>query len=150
VAFAAPTAAVIVALSLGRALDGGSGSAVLQTSDPPSTDSRTTETSECPTGDNAATTVDVKNVTGTNDGLAHRVLDELANNGFERGTATDAHEPPSSVVRYATGQEAAGCRVAEALDRLPVEPDSNLPAGKVSVFLNTDYHGPGALPEPTT
>jgi len=92
---------------------------------------------------NATVTVDVRNASGVS-GLAGRVLDELAARGFTRGEAANSPARASSVVRHARGEQDAGGRVAEALGGLPVEPDSNLAAGRVRVFLGEDYAGPGA------
>jgi LCP family protein required for cell wall assembly len=91
---------------------------------------------------NAKVTVDVRNASGAG-GLAGRVLDELAARGFTRGEAANAAMRTSSLVRHAPGDQDAGRRVAEALGGLPVEPDSNLAAGHVRVFLGEDYRGPG-------
>lgn len=91
---------------------------------------------------NATITVEVRNATGVR-GLAGRVLDELAARGFTRGEATNAAIRASSVVRHARGEQDAGRLVAEALGGLPMEPDSNLAAGRVRVYLGQDYGGPG-------
>jgi LCP family protein required for cell wall assembly len=101
-------------------------------------------TEERPTANtaNANITVDVRNASGAS-GLASRVLDELANRGFARGDAANAAARRSSVVRYASGEQAAGNLVAEALGGLPTEQDSTLAAGRVRVFLGQDYAGPG-------
>ena len=95
------------------------------------------------TNDNAAITVDVRNAGGVT-GLAARVLDELTDRGFTRGEAANAATRKTSVVRHATGEQEFAGRVAEVLGGLPVEPDANLPAGRVRVFLGQDYDGPGA------
>jgi len=139
--FAPSTVAVVVANSLVEAPDNASDSGV-PTHDPASTVSRTAEDSDqCPTA--AAVTVDVRNVANV-DGRAKRVLDFLKKRGFIPGEARDNSLRPSSVVRHAPGERGAGCRVAEALGGLPIEPDPNLAAGTVSVFLGKDYAGPGA------
>lgn len=113
------------------------------TSPTASTASHPAEASErCPTTDNAAITVDVRNVSNV-DGRAERVLDFLKKCGFTPGGTRD-NRPQRSVVWHAAHEEHAGRRVADALGgRLPVEPDSNLPAGTVRVFLGEDYQGPG-------
>ena len=86
-------------------------------------------------------TVNVRN--GTNEtGLADSVATSLAGEGFARGDVGNASARDSTVVRHATGEEANGARVAEALGGSPlVEPDANLPAGRVTVLLGSDFAG---------
>jgi LCP family protein required for cell wall assembly len=103
-------------------------------------------TEQAPTAnaDNADTTVDVHNASGVN-GLAGRVLDELANRGFGRGeAATAAAARKTSVVRFAAGERSSAEKVAQALGGLSTEQDADLPAGRVRVLLGQDYGGPGA------
>ena len=102
-------------------------------------------TEQAPTAnaDNSDVTVDVRNASGRA-GLAARVLDELANRGFTRGDAANSAPRATSVVRFADGERPAADRVAQALGGLPTEPDSNLPARHVRVFIGQDYGGPGA------
>ncbi|MCP2258646.1 transcriptional attenuator, LytR family [Streptoalloteichus tenebrarius] len=99
--------------------------------------------STSPSADNSRVTVDVRNSSGAV-GLATRVLESLAGKGFTTGDATNAPARKNSVVRHAKGDEAVARRVADALGGLDVEPDVNLPANRVRVFLGSDYAGPGA------
>ncbi|SHG47577.1 LCP family protein [Streptoalloteichus hindustanus] len=99
--------------------------------------------SPTPAADNSRVTVDVRNSSGAV-GLATRVLDSLGAKGFTAGDAANAPSRKASVVRHAKGEEPAARRVADALGGLAVEPDTNLPAGRVRVFLGADYAGPGA------
>ncbi len=93
--------------------------------------------------DNSAITVDVRNASGVA-GLASRVLDELTGKGFAPGDTANATARTSSVVRYASGDEALAETVAQALGGLATEQDTELPAGRVRVLLGEDYAGPGA------
>ncbi|HEX2132500.1 MAG TPA: LCP family protein [Actinophytocola sp.] len=89
-------------------------------------------------------TVNVLNTT-TESGLAGSVATALAEQGFTRGAVGNADPRDTTVVRHATGEEAYGTRVAEALDGpATVEPDANLPAGTVSVLLGADFGTPDA------
>ncbi|HEY0641578.1 MAG TPA: LCP family protein [Pseudonocardiaceae bacterium] len=93
--------------------------------------------------DPAAITVDVRNASGVA-GIAGRVMEELAGQGFTRGETANADGRATSVVRHASGEAALGSAVAAALGGLAVEEDSALPAGRVRVFVGEDYSGPGA------
>ena len=95
------------------------------------------------TVDNSAITVDVRNASGVA-GLASRVLDELATKGFAAGDTANATARTTSVVRYASGDEALAERVGEALGGLSTEQDTELTTGRVRVLLGEDYAGPGA------
>ena len=94
--------------------------------------------------DNANTTVNVRNASDVG-GLAGSVADELAAKGFTKGEVGNADNRESTVVRYPSGEKAAGDRVAAALGgNVQVEEDANLPAGSVTVLLGADYSGPGS------
>jgi LCP family protein required for cell wall assembly len=93
--------------------------------------------------DGKQVTVNVRNASGQS-GLAQSVADTLAAKGFARGDIGNADERDSTVVRYAEGGQDAGNQVAEALGGNPVvEPDTNLPAGSVTVLLGADYDASG-------
>jgi hypothetical protein len=102
-------------------------------------------TQQAPTANaaNADITVEMRNASGVA-GLAGRVLDELAAQGFTRGDTANASARTTSVVRFARGEQGSAERVAKALGGLPTEQDANLTAGHVRVFLGRDYNGPGA------
>jgi LCP family protein required for cell wall assembly len=102
-------------------------------------------TEQAPTANtqNVDITVDVRNASGVS-GLAGRVLEELANRGYTRGEAANAAARKTSVVRYPSGQQALGAKVAHDLGGLPTELDASLDAGRVRVFVGQDYAGPGA------
>ena len=93
---------------------------------------------------NADITVNVRNATGQS-GLAGSVADELTGKGFAKGDVGNAESRDDTVVRYASGEQDSGDRVASALGgNVQVEEDSNLPAGTVTVLLGADYGGPGS------
>ncbi|WP_407780133.1 LCP family protein [Actinophytocola sp.] len=93
---------------------------------------------------NAKITVNVRNTTRKG-GLAASVAKALTDQGFVQGIVGNASAVQSTVVRYASGEQANGDRVAKALGgSLVVEEDTNLAAGTVSVLLGADYSGPGA------
>ena len=91
---------------------------------------------------NAAVTVSVFNTTGTQ-GLAGRVATALSGRGYNPGGVGNAKPRAASVIRHATGEAAAGERVADELGGLPVEEDETLPPGTLQVYLGEDYAGPG-------
>jgi LCP family protein required for cell wall assembly len=92
---------------------------------------------------NAKITVNVRNTTNRG-GLAGNVAKALTDQGFVQGIVGNASAVKSTVVRYASGEQASGDRVAKALGgNMLVEQDANLPAGTVSVLLGADYSGPG-------
>ncbi len=88
---------------------------------------------------NAEITVNVMNTTGTS-GLAAGVSGALAEKGFTEGLVGNAAPRDSTVVRYATGEQDRGNRVAEALDgKVSTEVDPALTPGQVTVLLGSDY-----------
>jgi LCP family protein required for cell wall assembly len=87
-------------------------------------------------------TVDVRNASGRT-GLASQVQQSLVVMGFKAGETGNATIRPTSVVRFAAGEEANGQRVAEALGGLKSETDRNVPKGRVTVLLGKDFQ-PGA------
>lgn len=92
--------------------------------------------------DPASITVNVRNAAGVR-GVARGVADTLTNDGFTIGAVGDAASRPTTVVRYAPGEQANGEAVASALDDPPdVEEDPNLPAGQVTVLVGRDYTPP--------
>ncbi len=90
-----------------------------------------------------AVAVDVFNAAGVG-GLAVRVRNELAAEGFGVGGAQNADATDTSVVYHAEGDEKSGQLVAESLGGLPLQPSPNLAPGQVAVYLGADYRGPGA------
>ncbi|SFP26845.1 cell envelope-related function transcriptional attenuator common domain-containing protein [Amycolatopsis arida] len=89
--------------------------------------------------DNAEITVDVRNASGRT-GLAAGVSRSLAEQGFTEGAIGNATSRTSTVVRVPPGAQAAGRKVADALDGNPeVEEDRSVPAGHAVVLLGTDY-----------
>jgi LCP family protein required for cell wall assembly len=107
-----------------------------------------TGSSESPAPDDASAngkiTVNVRNATGQA-GLAKDVTDALVAEGFVAGDPGNAESRPDTVVRYASGEQDAGNRVASALGgNVQVEEDAGLPASTVTVLLGDDYAGPGA------
>ncbi|WP_260195987.1 LCP family protein [Actinophytocola gossypii] len=84
-------------------------------------------------------TVNVLNTT-TVSGLADSVSTTLGEQGFTQGVVGNADPRDATVVRHASGEEAYGNRVAEALDGpATVEPDANLAPGTVNVLLGSDF-----------
>lgn len=96
------------------------------------------------TFDPAETTVSVFNATFT-DGLASRVSDGLAGNGFGVGEVTNAEYSGVSMsqVNSSDVDNPAAQAIAEQLGGLPVVYDPSLPEDVVSVTLAGDYAGPG-------
>jgi LCP family protein required for cell wall assembly len=83
-------------------------------------------------------TVDVRNASGKT-GLANQVQQSLVVMGFKAGETGNATLRPTSVVRYASGEQTNGQRVADALGGLQAETDRNLPKGRVTVLLGKDF-----------
>ncbi|WP_143466542.1 LCP family protein [Lentzea kentuckyensis] len=96
-----------------------------------------------PKFNNASVIVDVRNASGQ-PGLAAQVLQSLVAKGFGEGQTGNAEAMAKSIVRYGKGGEAAADAVQKALGGVKVEEDVNTPAGRVRVFLGSDYSGPGA------
>ncbi|UJW36420.1 LCP family protein [Saccharothrix sp. AJ9571] len=85
------------------------------------------------------TTVDVFNASG-NANTATQVKDLLRGKGFLEGASTQLDGRPTTVVRYAPGNEAAAEAVAQAMgSKVQAEPDADVPAGHVRVLLGRDY-----------
>jgi LCP family protein required for cell wall assembly len=89
----------------------------------------------------ATVTVDVLNASGVR-GLAKSVSEQLAKQGFAQGAIGNTPTRATSVVRYPTGEQAAGQAVADTLGGLPVEEGATLKTGTVQVYLGRDYPGP--------
>jgi LCP family protein required for cell wall assembly len=88
-------------------------------------------------------TVNVRNASGQG-GLAGSVADALAAKGFAKGEIGNADLRDQTVVRFASGEQDAGDKVAQALGGDPVvEEDANLSAGSVTVLLGSDYDASG-------
>lgn len=93
---------------------------------------------------NSRVTVDVVNANGTN-GLAGRVMEILATQGFTKGQALTATNRNTTAINYASGEEAAARSVASALGGgIKLVPASVLAAGHVRIYLGKDYAGPDA------
>ncbi|MGX7827250.1 LCP family protein [Actinokineospora sp. 24-640] len=91
----------------------------------------------------AKPTVTVLNATGRT-GLAGEVSTELQAAGYETGEPDNSAIRDKTVVRHATGEEAGAVGVVGALGGdYAVEPDANLSAGQVKVFLGRDYQEAG-------
>lgn len=94
-------------------------------------------------GDTSQVVVNVRNAAGQS-GLAELVSNSLAGQGFTKGEVGNADPRDSTVVRHADGEADDGESVAAALGGSPVvEPDSNLPAGTVTILLGADYDASG-------
>jgi len=106
-------------------------------------DPASTSAAPDPKFNNASVTVDVRNASGT-PGLAAQVLQSLTGKGFTGGQTGNADAMSKSVVRYGKGGEDGANAVQKALGGLKIEEDVNVPAGRVRVFLGSDYSGPGA------
>ncbi|OLR89605.1 hypothetical protein BJP25_05255 [Actinokineospora bangkokensis] len=112
-------------------------------------------TSTAPTGsssepgsteaDSTKPTVNVLNGSGRT-GLAADVAKVLTGKGFTEGATGNAANRAKTVVRFATGQQAQGQMVADALGGdYAVEKDSALGKGKVTVILGKDYEETNGL-----
>lgn len=86
--------------------------------------------------------VEVLNGKGVS-GLAQRVSQSLADDGFSVAGVGNTPDRPNSVVRYASGGRAAAEDMAETLGGIPAEPAGDLNGGEVQVVLGADYAGPG-------
>jgi LCP family protein required for cell wall assembly len=86
-----------------------------------------------------AVTVDVRNASGRT-GLANQVAKTLASQGFQAGQTGNAAARPTSVVRYAQGEQQNGNQVTTALGgRVTAEEDRNVQKGHVTVLLGKDF-----------
>lgn len=100
-------------------------------------------------------TVDVLNASGTS-GLAATVSERLAQQGFVKGTVSNASSRDDSSVSYAGGSRTDADRVGQQLGGLPVAVDSGLPAGHIHVVLGGTFalpqadHGRGPAANSTT
>ncbi|NKQ55986.1 LCP family protein [Amycolatopsis sp. K13G38] len=87
-------------------------------------------------------TVDIVNATSRN-GLAAEVSQVLAAHGDTAGKATtDTRHLSHSAIYYGSGTADAATAVSSALGGLPVQPDSDVPAGHVRVVLGADFSLP--------
>jgi LCP family protein required for cell wall assembly len=87
-----------------------------------------------------AVTVDVRNASGAN-GLAASVSQSIAGLGFKAGSVANIATRHTSVVDYATGEQAAARQVADYLGNgVGIAADPSLARGHVRVLLGTDYH----------
>ncbi|HEV8558584.1 MAG TPA: LCP family protein [Actinophytocola sp.] len=89
-------------------------------------------------GSGGAITVDVRNASGRT-GLANQVSQSLTAQGFKAGQTGNAGTRTKSVVRFASGEQDNGQRVASALGGIPAEVDGNVPKGHVTVLLGKDF-----------
>jgi LCP family protein required for cell wall assembly len=90
--------------------------------------------------DNAPTTVDVRNGSGTS-GVAAATMATLAHQGFTAGDTGNAALTTRSRVDYPSGGQAAAEAVAAALGGgLRVTTDDTVAAGHLRVVLGTSYH----------
>jgi hypothetical protein len=88
-------------------------------------------------------TVDVRNASGRA-GLANQVSASLDSKGFRTGATGNATIRTTSVVRFPTGEQPNGERVAAELGGVAVEPDGNVAKGHVTVLLGKDFD-PGVV-----
>jgi LCP family protein required for cell wall assembly len=83
-------------------------------------------------------TVEVRNASGRA-GIANQVSASLAGKGFRMGATGNATIRTTSVVRFRTGEQANGERVAAELGGIAAEPDGNVAKGHVTVLLGKDF-----------
>jgi LCP family protein required for cell wall assembly len=83
-------------------------------------------------------TVDVRNGTGRS-GLAGEVSDKLSDLGYQEGKLDNVDEPSASTVHYPPGHSDAGEQVADLLGGMRTEQDAKVPAGRVRVYLASDF-----------
>lgn len=87
--------------------------------------------------------VEVRNGTGT-EGLASRVAGELTAAEFVAGEVTDTAARGGTVIEVASGQGAAGERIATLLGGgISVQANPALARDQIVVLLGEDYTGPG-------
>jgi len=67
------------------------------------------------------------------------VSQTLTSRGFKAGETGNASTRTKSVVRFASGEQQNGEKVAAALGGLAAELDKNVPKGHVTVLLGKDY-----------
>jgi LCP family protein required for cell wall assembly len=115
----------------------------LATDKPTGSSSASPTSSSVPAPPNSSITVGVNNASGIQ-GLAAQVLNSLTAKGFVRGAARTVAITDTTVVRYATGDEALARKVAaEVGPSVGVEEDATLARGSVQVDVGTDYTAPG-------
>jgi hypothetical protein len=86
----------------------------------------------------ASLTVDVRNGTGRS-GLASQVARKFGGWGYRQGTVKNSTAQTRSAVHYPPGETAAGDQVARMLGGMDAQQDSEVPTGKVAVYLGSDF-----------
>ena len=113
---------------------------------PQSTTGPTTKAAAPPaapsTAANTGITAQVYNATGIS-GLASKVLGVLTGQGFASGGIGNGTTRTSSVIDYASGDQAAAQKVAQALGgNITMVTSRTVNTGTVRVYLGKDYSGP--------
>jgi hypothetical protein len=94
------------------------------------------------TAANAGITAQVYNSTGIS-GLASKVLGVLTGQGFASGGIATGAARTTSVIDYASGDQAAAQKVAQALGgNITMVTSKIVASGTVRVYLGKDYSGP--------
>jgi LCP family protein required for cell wall assembly len=88
---------------------------------------------------NSSVTVDVRNASGVT-GLAAKVEQHLTDLGFGVTPASNSTSRSTSVLDYATGDQAMAQKVAGALGGISIASDSSLAAGNIRVYLGDDFN----------
>jgi len=116
---------------------------------PSDDDSATGATPAAPSSETPPTiTVNVRYAAGSK-ATATDVTDALTEKGFTIGVVDTVSARPKTIVRHATGEQANGNLVANALaGTAQVEEDTNLQPGEVTVLLGRDYAGGDNLAHP--
>jgi hypothetical protein len=91
-----------------------------------------------PAPPNSSVTVDVRNASGIT-GLAGKAQQHLVDLGFGVTPVSNSTSRSKSVLDYATGDQVMAQKVAAALGGISIAPDSSLSAGKMRVYLGSDF-----------
>jgi LCP family protein required for cell wall assembly len=91
-----------------------------------------------PAPPNSSVTVDVRNASGIS-GLAAKVQQHLTDLGFGVTPVSNSASRSTSVLDYATRDQAMAQKVAAALGGISVAPDSSLAAGNMRAYLGSDF-----------
>jgi LCP family protein required for cell wall assembly len=96
-------------------------------------------TTGAPAAPNSSVTVDVRNASGIT-GLAAKVQQHLMDLGFGVTPVSNSTSRSTSVLDYATGDQAMAQKVAAALGGISIALDSSGTAGNMRAYLGSDFN----------
>jgi hypothetical protein len=96
-------------------------------------------TTGAPVHPNSSVTVDVRNASAIT-GLAAKVQQHLTDLGFGVTSVSNSTSRSTSVLDYATGDQAMAQKVAAALGGISIAPDSSVAAGNMRAYLGRDFN----------